>query len=376
MSERLHFFDHFAAVEKMPNEVISEIVVNANMAVGPVSHNVRHWLDKDYVLEHAGYFALGGESGVAVRIQAPNMHRAFVLEAHSKGYFDEFGNAYSQVVGKGSGLSEYAAIKRSGEVLEIDRRAVLMKSREPNGLFGFDHAKQDMEVSDAFAAYGGRVSRALAILVLDHAKFRQWAESKLGRSSYPCLEMLDRVEGNGDTAAILVRLFATERMNEMRVPGIDGYFSRSGSMKRASGVLLAELSRRGTRGFLERFCLNEYRSFKTRTLIRRLQNTAGGVADHELLAFFAAYFDMWNRGVHKRVSADRYQGKLTVSLDTRNIDLIGNWYDFEQSVPDTSQYLEYNSYAGCTFPRSFDLENQRGLIYIRAFRQKERLEKT
>lgn len=334
----IHFFNNVAEVRRMPTGVIADVVVNDRLRDG-VSRNVLPWLNEDYLVQNAGYFAFADGSG-AIRPQGSTMLRALINDiAVEQPFFDEFGNGYSMVTSKGIGLSRFALNLRASGFGPSNVREHLLQHSDPHGFFGFRHARQDMEISNELAARGGRVLRALAILVIDHKQFRKWAEQVMDRaSSYPCLEMLDRVETNDDTAAILVRMIGADKLYDLTLAKY-GLYSPFEVQKRAAQTLYGEVSSRGESQFVDRFSLGQYVSFKTKPLIESLRQEANGKGDFWALRFFAGYFHLWNIAIKKSVSDEKFGGTLTVQLSAQNVDVLGYWGDFETGIKNDPQYL-------------------------------------
>lgn len=344
----------------MPRKLIKDVIVNPNLLEG-AGDNLKPWLDVDSIVENAGLFAFAN-GGIIYRPQAPTALRAYMNNVPDGApLVDEFGNCYSIITSKGIGLSIYALNRRSQNANAEQVRSKLVAYRDPHGFFGLGHGRQDMEITNDLAGGGARVSRALAILALDHAKFRSWAASVLGDSSYPCLEMLDMVETNGDTAAILVRMFPAERIGDVyedRNDGRDkldgkGYFSPQNSKRRAAATLLSEVFARGESVFAQRYGLSEYDGFIVRPLLKELQLDAAGQGDFKSLLFFQAYFNEWNKAIKEVVSVKRYGGTLTVQMNSQNTDLLGTWGDFETGIQGDPQYKE-DSIQYLKFPVGFE----------------------
>lgn len=351
----------------MSPDLFSDVIVNHQIRANVTDKNTLNWLNPDFLLKNAAFFGVGLDTGKPL-IQSPSLLRGFLLDTATI-YYDEFGNAFGQVSSKGAGLSVWSLatrVKRLTNVFSnVEDKKTLLLMHDPHGFFGLDHSLQETNVSNMFAMRGGRTGRVLATLAINHSKFKGWLEARLGKSSYPCLEMLERVEANGDIAAICVRLFGAERLVDKDAHEV-GYFSPAQSQQRAATTIFAEINSRGPSSFHNRFALDEFDGFSWKKLYQHLVLDCQGKEDFSALRFYCAYFNAWNLGVWNILSTEMFNGNLTICSSINNVDLMGYWYDYETSVKDKPQYYANSNFLELNFPINYERLVPKGLVKEKA----------
>ncbi len=331
MSERLQYIGHF---EQLPPSVIADISINKEMAESVQDPRLLQWLDKDFLLNHAAFFGLALDTGTLLLTQPPRIIRGAMLRY---GHFvDEHGMFYGSISAKGTGLSEYGYEERMGE------------HDDPNGFYGLRHAIDDMINSNEFAREGGRNARGLAVLALDHKKFKEWLhDQKVRNPKYPVEENLARVESNGDTAAIYVRVGGVDRLGDLNcameksrgsfIVGPGGIHSPMAMIRRAVALLNTEIDYVGEEKFVNQYgqLNSEINSQFLRDIARR---RVAPRTLHELLlvieslVYVRVRVTTWNYKVfHKICKRDKniQPPFMAPVASDHNIDLLGFWYDWE-----------------------------------------------
>ena len=337
--EMQSYVGHF---EKLPYSIISGVEINMHMAEHATDPQLRRLISQDWLMQNATVFAIGSDESSVKRLQAPRMFRGVILRLGTTPVTDEFGVQLGTVASKGTGITTHAATR----ILRS------LSSTEPAGLFGWEHARQDMYVSDILASYGARTARGLGILTLNPEALLAWYHTRdVNQSSFYDLEQaLGVIKKNGDVPVIYVRLMGAERMQEYNDARTlsEGVFTQEAMQKRAVRLLTSEIAKRGIGAFEKHYGLPRLNG-----LDNYMQGNSS-VTDEQFLAFFRTYFHYLNIGIKDRVSHEYFDNRLTVSIDTRNIDLTGMWYDYETSVPGKG-YDSRQTYGGIDLQKSISL---------------------
>ncbi len=309
---------------RLPKEVISEVITNGDTPWPPDSR-LEYWLKPENLVHHFGLFALAEDSDSVKRVQPPTMNRGLVDKLWYP-VIDFYGHGFAEVGSKGNGMTTQALTAHSSS----------HGSSEPLGLFGRHHSLQEQTVSNPLAHHGGRVSRVLGTLVLDHQKLRLWIDDQLGPNrafggyKYDVYKALEIVEKNGDQSAICVRLMGAERRDDLERASFRGAFSQSRMVQRAAAILLEEISFLGEENFKHRYGIKSSLSFQDLLFDLLINPNSAQIV---WLGFFRDYFNAWNSGVKQYVSKKYFNNQLSVVVNGQNSDILGNWYDFETSLP-------------------------------------------
>lgn len=352
--ERSRYISRF---EKLPPDVFKAVHLNHGL-LEPSTGVLAQFRDPNWVKEAVGYFALGNPiipdreeivdgkkvtfSGTPkdnIKVHSPDTHRGYNF-LFSRGVSDEFGNYYSQIGVKGTGVA-----RRSSSFTYFHNTA---------GLFGVRHAEQDMEISDNVAFHGGKTSRGVAILEFNHEELREWAEHTGVDHEYNFTGALDWVEHHGDKAALYVRLLGADRYHESsraRNPNRRGEIGKSGiELKyfydlspyshdaittRAFLTVLQEVQESGIGEYQAQYCMPEY---VVQPLRYAIENPLL-VNQKKALLYLNAYFFNFNKGVFDIVNVEHYGSTLKKNIHLDNQDIVGGWVDWENSHPKSGQQL-------------------------------------
>lgn len=310
----------------IPPEAIAHVEINPQLTASP-DPRLQAWSDPDFVIKHAALFAIASDMGQTMRPQPPSARRGLTLcfTQRNRPYVDEYGVAFGQIGAKGTGISSHGLdhyIKCEQDYSLTESPRPFIAPPDPVGFFGFNHSKQEMEVGELLAERTARSGRVLAILAIDHPQFRKWLDKLHTETNpYPVDAMLDKVEKNGDNAAICVRVMGSDKCKDYIHPPSEGLFTRPKMLMRAAGVLLSELKLGDERNFITRYLIN-------------LANFGWLLSD----------LNRHNQSVHERLSAEEFGGKMTFYLESQDCDLTGCWYDYETSVPDRPGYMSVTRY--------------------------------
>lgn len=331
----------------IPPEAIAHVEINPRL-VGSPDPRLRAWSDKDFVIKHAAFFAMASYIGQTMRPQPPSARRGLTLRytQRNRPYIDEYGVTFGQIGAKGTGISSHGLdhyIKCEQEYSLSESPHPFIAPPDPVGFFGFNHSKQEMEVGELLAERTARSGRVLAILAIDHTRFRKWLDKlHIETNPYPVDVMLQKVEKNDDNAAICVRVMGSDKCEDYIHPPSEGLFTRSKMLIRAAGVLLPELKLRGESSFITRYFINQ-----TYDIASLLEQLARGEFSEDNLANFGwllSDLNSHNQSVQERLSAEKFDGKMTIYLEPQDCDLTGCWYDYENTVPDRPGYMSCTHY--------------------------------
>ncbi|MBI2036206.1 hypothetical protein HYT17_01035 [Candidatus Microgenomates bacterium] len=343
--------------ERLPLEAIGDVIVNGRMRQRISDPRLLFWFNTDNLVRLATVFAIGSQLGLP-RLQAPTMHRAATLKyTPTKPFVDEHGRCFGQIVVKGNGLTNRS-------LTSSDFSTKRLGSRAPLGLFGLKDAQTDMEIADKLAMYGARVSRGIAILIVDHDELRKWWYRNLRQEGfeYDLEEALDIIEGNGDQAVLYVRAIGADRLADYSLA------SKYPQLRtQAAQVILAEAQLFGVERFLNFYGLDKLNIAGIN--INRLMNDLSDLAAWDkksdrnqppilsmALRFFQVYFHNWNFGVRKIFSEREFNRRFGLkAIPPQNFCLNGSWCDFEPDgngiYPDSANQKEdfspfYQTYPG------------------------------
>lgn len=322
--------DYVKSFHHLPSWVVEDVEINEQLKRFSVDPRLVTWLNKDFLLKHAAIFGIGTNVDIhkgGIRLpHTQSMHRATLLKLLqvSSPFVDEYGNYYGRIDAKGCGMVEDD---------EAEYYSLVNIYFDPAGLFGDYHSRQEMEVSNGFAQFGGRTSRVLGILTLNPKKLLEWfSEIPKDQKDYYHLDrMLEKVIKNNDNPAICVRLLGADRYkdyNECEENSV-GLCTQQHMVQRAATLLLWEIEGRGTKSFLDRYNLDGVYPFQT----HMLELSAGRFSVDNLssLVYLQCYFYFYNWGVKDKLSKARYEGELSAAFTEQDADLAGFMYDWETS---------------------------------------------
>lgn len=324
----------------LPPKVFDSVELNTALFRENPDSRLQRWDDIEYMMAHAGVFALGtnyapdGSKGIKLP-RTPTMHRGVVIKLMQTNapFEDEYGIPYGQIAVKGTGIANSDREYYRG----------LRNSWDPIGLFGYAHAKQELEMADQFARAGGRTGRVLAVMKINHGKFMDWVGSlDLSNTPYDIETQLKKVEKNGDEMALCVRILGTERFQDYADSPFEdnskGLYTRSAMLRRSAFLLSHEITQRGEGQFRDKYDLPFSHNYP---LSDHLSQIAYGGKSEELLETMCALqVFLWahNLRVKEVVSKQLYGGKMSMRADPLNFDLAGFVYDWETSKPGTKQF--------------------------------------
>lgn len=339
MAEKVltHSAARIVTCDKIDRSAISDVLINPRLLESPDPRLRRYASSKDLIIEIAGLFATASYQGETMRVQSPSARRGLTLRLAqlNRPFVDERRVSYGSIGAKGTGISHYGLdsyVRGENDYILPQRLNPFSGYDDPIGFFGFNHAKQEMEVGDLLSERDARSSRVLAIVVLDHPQFRKWLAGLRTKSDlYPVDEMLGRVAKNGDNAAICVRFMGADKCKDYADSSEEGLFTRSKMLTRAASLLFYELQTNGEREFINRYFIN--RTYDIYSLLDQLRR--GRFSADNLVNFgcLLTGINVHNQSVQERVSQNRYGGKMTVSIESQDCDLVGTWYDYETSLP-------------------------------------------
>lgn len=350
--ERRH--SHLGAFERLPSVAVQEIQINQEMAEGISDPMLQKWFDSDYLLQHAAMFSFSTKQGEVVLSQSSAMGRAAIFDVGDI-MFDEYDNPYSMVTGKGVGKSVLQLAKRLGRNLEREHVTPQdvknsIQDGDPLGLFGYDDALKELEVSNVLAGNGVRTGRVVANIVLDHNILRRMYDRRKDTSFLHVDQQLAKVEQNHDVATICVRLQAGERLNEYdEYNQKPGYFSLQNMRNRAVGLLLSEIQRKTPEGFAEQYFVDD---------IEAIQNSLEQIrhrrfSEYDRVQYARLLMQLYGLAyIHKKHIEIPGRGKIVKGFNYHDFDLGGYVHDWELTTKGITNnpILEYNDYTEFTVP--------------------------
>ncbi len=128
----------------IPPQVFDSVELNRQLLNNVSDPRLQRWLNIEYLLRHAGVFALGvdsvqNSSASTVRLpQTPTMHRGVLLKLmqFSAPIQDEYGVCYTEISDKGTGVSSNDRKVYNGIAVNGD----------PIGFFGYEHSRQEQDL--------------------------------------------------------------------------------------------------------------------------------------------------------------------------------------------------------------------------------------
>ena len=350
--------------EPLPRSVIAGVEINRDMLLGSPDPKLKRYLNPDNVIADAAHFAVGLKSRVydpddeerpkkpntQKRLQGMDMHRGFIVRFGT--FFDEYRVAHGHLAVKGTGLS----------FRSVGDRKIGAEEQDPLGFFGLRHAQQDKTISDEFAYYGGRTSRAVATIELDRRRFIEWYGSlPTVNNQYGVSEMLDIVKTNGDVPALEVRLLGADREDETTralrpIPYTreDGEktqeensvknkklfvshrpFTYGPMLMRAFNLVRAEVAMRGAGRFQDKYEI----PFQVFGRLRSAEQSLDIYDIQEALAYLQVHFFNWNMGIGKVLKVHRFSGNLHFNIHRGNYDVLGTWVDWENALEESGQLM-------------------------------------
>ncbi len=334
--------------EVLPPRVFQKVLTNPLLIKEGAHPDLQRFQNPDYAMEKGGIFAVGRganyERGGKFHIQPNSGHRTNILK-FSSGISDEFGTMYGQIGGKGGGLTRRTIDVRAKYYSQSPLRVNYLQARahmpylmggEPQGFFGVRHALQDMKLSNLFAARGGRTSRGIAILPIDHKKLYRWFSAQ-EQIQYDMTQELLKVDGNGDQACIYLRLLGADRLDDFRLSaGFEKPYSKNHMVQRAIRLLQKEIDSSGIKVFQDKYLLkadivSEFLSSSHSQDQKKVEDA---------LELMRSYFFGFNTGVGSFVR-DEYRRFTRISpsfnVHIGNQDILGSWVDWENTLPESGQ---------------------------------------
>lgn len=310
--------------ELLPYDAIEQVIWNEELLHTTSDPHLRRFLNPDYLLNQAALFSVGNSvysesSKEQQKLQSRGARRAFTLR-FGGGFVDEYNTAYGQISVKGVGTSKK----------DLDAN---IPSEDPRGLFGEQHAVQDLHVSNVFAEHGGRTSRGIAIITLDHINLLKWYKT-FQDPPYKLEEELAKVEDNGDRVCLYVRLTGADRWDELM--NFECNSSTQNQLHRAMVVIREEVKARGLQAFQERYCMSS--SNLLLSLQQIIANKNPFSASNALENIYRHFF-YFNKGVGRVVSQKHFGNRMTFNLHSGNQDLTGMWIDWENALPESGQQM-------------------------------------
>lgn len=344
------------AFEKLPTDAIDDITINPAFQATNPDPRLEKYLQADSLIRHAGFIGINRSEGSIFLPQPPTMYRGVVYEyASGEPFVDEYGNCYSQVSGKGTGVTS--------ETIDVWTQESGYFAFDPVGLFGRSDAEREMEVSNHIAHAGGRTGRVLGILTLNHDKLTEWFRSFPNdvRILYHLEDQLSEVYENGDTAAICIRLLGAERIEDFRkikrfntssLSSPLDLFSLTSMTARTASLLLSEIDMRGEEEFVNRYGIPE--NLNLTQVLGNFMNGSYTEDDVQTFILLNQAFFAHNLSTTTEVSSELYEGTLAADYREHNIDLAGFWYDWELSF---GKNQKYNDMSEVMIRELFPLSN-------------------
>lgn len=354
-----HYLGRF---EPLPRNVIAGVEINRDLLLGSPDPKLKRYLNPDNVISDAARFAVGVKmipDRTPVdqkRAQGIDMHRGFIIKFGT--FFDEHGVAHGHIGVKGTGMS----------FRSVGDRKIGAEEHDPLGFFGLRHAQQDQTISDEFAQYGGRTSRAVATIELDRHRFIEWYRNLTTvNDKYGVEEMLNIVKTNGDVPALELRLLGADRQDEVAralrpyytnkidlqpVPGeerespgsyvrkkkfpvLHRPFTFNPMLMRAFKLIRAEVAMKGAGKFQDEYEI-PYQVFGR---LRRAEQSLDIYDIQEALEYLQVHFFNWNRGVGNVIRIHRFNGNLHFNIHRGNYDALGTWVDWENALEESGQLM-------------------------------------
>jgi hypothetical protein len=333
MSERESYR---SAYEHVPAKVIETISLNPSMNDGVTDPDLSRWLDSNHLYAHAAVFAFGGSTGELFLPQSPTMGRDVILESKQY-YIDEFGNPYTMVTAKGSGMS-------SAVIGNIDQPNVYVYDREasirrfnwgsPWGLFGYADAMNEMNTSNMIAEAGGRVGRVIANMVFHHTNLKEWYAEHEPESYIDIAHQLDVIEKRGEQAALCIRLQAAERIQDYQAAPMSGYYSPEQTLKRGIQFLRKEIRQKSPEKFAEQYHIDDIE-----TKMQVLTQADHNLDDAALAVYGGLLYDLYFQTyiAKDQITEAKPELRITKQFHPHDFDLAGYIYDWELSLPKPSE---------------------------------------
>lgn len=348
--------------EPLPKSVIAGVEINRDLLLGSPDPQLKRYLNRDNVIADAAKFAVGVKmvpDGTPVdqkRVQGIDMHRGFIIRFGT--FFDEHGVAHGHIAVKGTGMS----------FRSVSDRKIGAEAHDPLGFFGLRHASQDQSISDEFAHYGGRTSRAVATIELNRRRFIDWYRRlAIVNDKYGVEEMLNIVKTNGDVPALELRLLGADRQDEVtralrpyytnktdsqpvqeeeteseesyirkkKFPVLHRPFTFNPMLMRAFKLISAEIAMKGAEKFQDEYEI-PYQVFGR---LRRAEQSLDIYDIQEALEYLQVHFFNWNRGVGNVIRIHRFNGKLHFNIHRGNYDALGTWVDWENALEESGQLM-------------------------------------